>query len=397
MISTPGSTYFELTDAVQLDANGNGIASLGPPSGNYWNIRIAQVSTRNANTPVPYCGLYKASPGPIEVLDTTSLIDDTSLGSGDTTGMLAGTVVQSPDRVYAQFIGGQPNTVATLKLYGNNYTTPPGTGFLPDVPGDHFFGKPSTEVITSMFGVAGGSVTALAPGTVTTITAAPLDMRRFQGYYLSVFAALNGAAPANPLSLVVQSDWLSNLAGTANLYNDGWEFWPLVGAGAFPFSGDALQVQDNTHGPYLSLSLRNTSAAGNIDVVYNLFGTNHSFPGQSARQRDSFFNPKGDGILLGSSDNIAGGATVTKLARYGHGPATLSILTAGQPNLVQAFPGTNNIFGLIPIYTETVPANTQRFIPLSLPKRSIRINVTNTGGVAAVTQMYLINEYPNNG
>ncbi len=393
-ILTPTSTYLEKVVSVQLDATGAGTAVLRPDAGQHWDVRLVQVGTRSANTPVAYCAIYRGAPN---TYDNTTFIDDTSIGSGDTSAIIAGSVTQYGEAISAVFVSGNPGDIATMKLFGLNHMTPPGGDQLPPVPGDHFFGKPSTEVVTSLFGVAGGSVTALAPGAVQTITATPLDMRKYQGFYLSVFAALNGAAPANPLSLVVQSDWLSNVTGTANLYNDGWEFWPLVGGGGFPFSGDALQVQDNTHGPYLSLSVRNTSAAGNIDVVYNLFGTNHSFPGQSARQRDSFFNPKGDGILLGSSDNIAGGATATKLARYGHGPATLSVLTAGQPSLVQAFPGTNNVFGLIPIYTETVPANTQRFIPLSLPKRAMRINVTNTGGVASVTQMYLINEYPNNG
>lgn len=137
------SVYLSRTATTAADQfNAPVSAQLGPSSGKYWAISSVRVSrlqqpqfqpTGNVNLGLGYIGKYTSfvypycalHVGPTNVQDYTSFIDDTLLGSGDTSSIISGTIVSYGEAITAVWhnasIGGGVSSPLALTIYGREY------------------------------------------------------------------------------------------------------------------------------------------------------------------------------------------------------------------------------------------------------------------------------------
>lgn len=122
------TSYLQKTVSARLDANGNGTAVLRPDVGQYWAPSLVQVST--AITPAntagggsvsaansALCTLYRGSVGP---LNAANYVDDTFNGSGDSSSIVAGTIVMYGEAITAVWADGTPLDTAIMTVYGRS-------------------------------------------------------------------------------------------------------------------------------------------------------------------------------------------------------------------------------------------------------------------------------------
>ena len=102
--------------SVKLDANGNGQCSVGP-AGVDWVITTTTVSTATA-VKQPIANLY------LNGVSQANLVDGTYTGSGDTTDTKH--LLQPGEQLYATWTGGDPGTLAFLRVGAMAY--PAGQG-----------------------------------------------------------------------------------------------------------------------------------------------------------------------------------------------------------------------------------------------------------------------------
>lgn len=114
----PGGGQFA---SVTLDANGNGIAQLGPQRvREHWQVTNAAVKV--AGTVLQNGMLVPKNQAQCSVYFGTALASSTFLGNtasgstGDTCGV--GQDLQTGQSVFAQWNGGDPGAVATLTVFG---------------------------------------------------------------------------------------------------------------------------------------------------------------------------------------------------------------------------------------------------------------------------------------
>jgi hypothetical protein len=107
----------DTSGTVALDGSGNGTVKLGPSfPREKWLLNTASIQTSAPNT-FPLCSIY-VGPQP-----TAAYIVDTSyLGSGDSTGRVAGYPVSVGNYVWAVWSGGTPGAQATLRVFGDKET-----------------------------------------------------------------------------------------------------------------------------------------------------------------------------------------------------------------------------------------------------------------------------------
>lgn len=133
--------YLVRTASVTLDNQGNGTITLGPDTGEYWAPNFIRVGTNSTNRTVAYLAAYQ---GAIGVQDATTFVDETYLGNGDVSSVVAGTIVQRGEAISVAWTGGTPGTVAILTIYGRVAgTLPELASVLGTIPGARFQGSNS--------------------------------------------------------------------------------------------------------------------------------------------------------------------------------------------------------------------------------------------------------------
>src|SRR6476619_5108285 len=139
--------YLTQTVSSTSDANGFAVAQLAPDTGEYWAPSLVRVGSSN-NQPAPtplYAALYH---GASNVIDYTTFLDETYLGFGDTSSVIAGTIVQRGEALTVKWRGGTPGAVATLSIFGRNASTlPEVAGVLSPVPGARFRGADQSTLL----------------------------------------------------------------------------------------------------------------------------------------------------------------------------------------------------------------------------------------------------------
>lgn len=118
MTDNPLNTF----GTVKLDGSGNGTVRIGPSvRGQVWTLTVAAVVTSTAGVPtaaVPQCTVFiGAQP------TNDNLIDGTFTGSLNATGAVAGHPITAGNYIYAVWSGGDPNSTATLSIFGT-YSEP---------------------------------------------------------------------------------------------------------------------------------------------------------------------------------------------------------------------------------------------------------------------------------
>ena len=367
---SPRSDYLTKSASVVLDSNGNGTINLVPDVGQYWTPKLVRVSTTLLSSPVAYCAIYE---GAVTIKSQSTFIDDTSAGSGDTTSMVAGTVVQFGEAITAVWIGGNPGDTAIISVFGVSCNTPPSVSDLPTTPGTHFAGKPvqQTSVVQSL-----QSGISLAPNAGFFSTGL-LDVRSFQSYTLQIRATAQ-SVPAKFDEVTVQLFWFKNSNGLADtIFNDNASVIPnWLTAGTFNFTAGSLYMQDNHHGAYLSILVTNLSLTITQSLNFVLTGSSRVLSQTFARQGQ---NPS---FIIGPPViTIAAAGLTTIPMNFAYGRVRLHV-DNNSGAAMNLFVGT---IGGAPILTVLgLATGTSTDYEMILPKASCTIGVS-TGAAGAVT------------
>lgn len=105
---------------VTLNGSGNGTASLGPVTGERWQLASAAIRTNTSSNPaaaVPECRIYIGG----AAIDSF-FIDGTFTGSLNSTNAVSGIPVGNGQRIFAVWANGDPGSVATLSVIGTSET-----------------------------------------------------------------------------------------------------------------------------------------------------------------------------------------------------------------------------------------------------------------------------------
>lgn len=354
------TTYLKKTVSTRLDATGAGRVSLRPDVGQYWNLRYVTVATKIKAYPTPSCVVYC---GASTTLDETTYVDDTNLGSGDSSSFVSGQIVGYGEGVTAVWEGGNALDNAVLTIVGTVADVRPTSVQDVGVPGARFLGR----ALEQMSALATGSNQIVAP--LSPISTAIFDVRSFQAYYLNIGASSSGAASFVPLSVTLS--WFDTLIGTNIQYSEIVHFLADTGA-PFTFVGQNFFAQDVQHGPYMRMTLATTILGSpNITVSYQLNGTTRTIYQPYQRHRLGV-----NGILVDIGNTVIGaGATHDIPAQYSYGRVLERVTNVGaNPIIVSRF-----FDGVIDEQYQVaagVPSTLERIFP----KQACTYTVTSVAG-----------------
>jgi hypothetical protein len=332
------------------------------------------VSTLSQALPVPYCAVYQ---GAVTIADLTTFIDDTFLGSGDTSSVISGTVVHYGEGIIAKWTGGNPGDTAVLTIYGVSTDVPPSIEGMPGIPGTRFAGRPTTEIVSTISRIT--TPQALGSGSVTTLN---FDMRQFASYYFNINAQVSGVPTGyNPIEITPRFGADSNIpfnlqSPTSLVFPDTYEYYAAASA-PFIFGGGPLTINDVVHGPWLNLQILN-NGPDTVNYTYLLMGTTRLLPGPYARQEGPSPGVSGmDGILLFQGGNIPGAGVFTFPALFGYGETYVKFSTgANGLNFSWNF-GSSGLFDF-----RGVAANSAIREFYNFPKRAALVSVAGPVGTA---------------
>jgi hypothetical protein len=375
------STTLSAVGTTVLDANGNGDITLRPDVGQNWSPLFVRVSTstRNGQT---YCAVFHGSPGVDP--QASQFIDDTFLGSGDASSMIAGTPVLFGEAVIFQFQGGLPGDTATATVFGQQSSLAPNLDLVPQVPGTHFAGHLVTEtnkVLVQQGTFLGTTITPLTSLTFPS-PGAGFDVSVFNSYAFSLNCAVHTATATAP-PLQVTLTFLEATGGVA--YQDIYEVFADLSANN-TFHGGTVSIQDVVHSGRLQLVLTNNSPTISIDVNFSLTVSTKQLPGVYARQQSGT-----DGTLLEVQTNIGATGVDTLPLPLGYGDTYIKFFNNGAAtmNLFLGFGSLSAGVGATNDFVDTIPATTGRIEPFSggvpagrfiFPKRAGIIHVQGTVG-----------------
>ena len=112
MAALPLDTFAVVT----LDPTGSGQASVGPASGQMWQVSYTTVSTVSQNPPLPQCSIYTGNAG-----GPVTLLDATFTGNGDSTDAPA--TLYPGSYLWAVWAAGNPGDQATVRVQGQSVTS----------------------------------------------------------------------------------------------------------------------------------------------------------------------------------------------------------------------------------------------------------------------------------
>jgi hypothetical protein len=321
--------------------------------------------------------------GGINVTTPDAFVDSTFLGSGDTSSIISGSVIQFGEAITAVWTGGTPNDTAILGVYGMVSDVPVATGsLLPGVPGAHFVGRvPFTydQVALST------SPTIVTGGTLTT---AIIDMRAYQGCMIKIRASTITVTPAAYNPARINMNWYMDSGATDLVFKDSYEIFAQQVGGTFVCNNGHLNVHDIVHGPFLRINVYNNgpdSITGSVEVN----GTSRSFGTLYMQEVDFQPTPAQvlwDGVLHNiHNDSLGPGASVNFAMKMEPGNIAVKMATATMPYSFQFTIGS-----LPEVELFLIPASTTSRQNLIFPKRSVVVNVKNTG---AGTDVYSLSVY----
>lgn len=175
--------YLVMQQSAVVDQLGSATIQLTPAVGQFWAIAVVRVSqmtrpqlqnftsapfgdyqTRYLPLQYPYCSLYVGATG---VRDSTTFVDDTTLGSGDSSSIVSGTVVEYGESITARWLGADPGNTVLLNVYGRSFEsiTDVQNEFAP-VPGSRFAGTTANNMVWSPMSITntvGGAFPWVAP------------------------------------------------------------------------------------------------------------------------------------------------------------------------------------------------------------------------------------------
>lgn len=364
-----------------VDANGNATVVNRPEVGEYWAPLLVSVSTTSALSPVAHATVYHGSPG--VPVNQNQYIDDTFLGSGDTSSVISGTSIQYGEAVITTFVGGRVGDTATVVVYGQTSDFPSNISLAPQVPGTRFAGHPSTEIVLNDGFVSPATPLMVPPLSTVTINAAGsisnggfTDVRQFNSYSLRISPIVTVAATpaASPNPSTVTLKWASQPSTNIRLYQDLAQWWTNSAGGTYVLQNGETFMQDVHHGPYLTVLYSNESAVDTVALSYTLQYSTRQQPSQHVSQ---LINT--DGTLALANGAVPGGTSIDLLCPIAYGRASWKLGNTGANPLTYTI-----LYGTLPTVDQfTVAAGTADRREIIVPKRAIRYNIAALAGASA--------------
>lgn len=117
------SQYLAKTLSALVKDDGSATVTFSPPVGQYWAVAAMRVSSTtqpqfNFGKAYPYCAVFA---GPTGVVDASTFMDDTTLGSGDTTSVISGTITSYGESLTASWQFARAGDNAIMTIYGRVY------------------------------------------------------------------------------------------------------------------------------------------------------------------------------------------------------------------------------------------------------------------------------------
>src|SRR5258708_515197 len=375
--------YLHQTTSVQFDGNGNGAVALRPSVGQYWAPTFVRISTQNQNPPFPHCTIYQgaisgSTAGP------SSYVEDASVGNGDGSSIISGTVVQFGEAVLAKWTGGNPGDTGIITIYGTSCDTPTAVSDnLPTTPGTHFIGHAGADATVALFTVANDSI----PANAGVKLYPPVAVSSFASFQLSIDTQ-NGAGGTFSFFRFTFI-WALDAPGQNKLGQEDYVIASLADR-VYHYVGNGPMISS-----YLSIQIINCDHVAAANTSFTIQGS--SRPRTVAKIREKalpFFGPNGhlmvDNVLAAYSGTQAPNtSSANLLLRFYHGPATLDILSTGQAagNKVQftLSPEPNDEFngsggpGSYNIWDSSAAAvHSDIITTIDLPRRAMKMVVKNT-------------------
>jgi hypothetical protein len=153
---------------------GSASITMGPDVGQFWAVSTVRITSSTqpqfvASANNPYCAIYH---GATSVgANATTFLDDTTLGSGDTSSIISGAITMYGDSITASWILGTIGDTVTLTLYGRSYDNLPELqNQLAPVPGARFAGTTANASVWTYKSVVNntGALFSVSFPTITT-------------------------------------------------------------------------------------------------------------------------------------------------------------------------------------------------------------------------------------
>lgn len=368
-------TLLKDVSTITLDGSGNGTAVNSPNVAEYWQPMMVAVGCNTTLTPVPHATVYHGSPG--VPVNQGQYIDDTFLGSGDTSSVISGTSIQYGEAVITVFENGTPGAVVTVVVYGQTSDVPSNLSLPPQVPGTRFSGHPTTEVVTLNAVVNIGTpvilnaAQTLVLNTGQTSFAGYTDVRQYGAYDLKVFARAVGGVATAPVSILMQASWVTSPTSNDQMYQDTQEFWADGAGPTFNAALGSAYFQDVQHGPYGRWRITNQSVDA-VELSYTLVFSTRIPPSHLFRQNSGV-----NGILVTTQAIIGAGANADILCPILYGRGFIRFGNIGANAVIYGF-----LYGSFPLVAEqiTVAPGAVDRREIILPKNALRINIFSAAG-----------------
>lgn len=142
--------YLVRTGSAVIKADGTATVKLAPAVSEFWTVVLVRVSASEQPQSTflisyPYCAVYQ---GPVGVISPATFLDDTTLGSGDSTSIISGTVTLYGEAITASWSQGIPGDTVTLTVYGRSWSNLPDIqSQMAPVPGARFAGTTGNGMV----------------------------------------------------------------------------------------------------------------------------------------------------------------------------------------------------------------------------------------------------------
>jgi len=142
--------YLTITKSAIVADDQTAIVSLAPPVGQFWAVSAVRISASvqpqtDFGKSYPYAALYA---GAVGIIDPTTFMDDTTLGSGDISSVISGTITAYGDALSVAWQFATPGISVYVTIYGRMYDNLTElTTQLAPVPGARFAGTTGNAAV----------------------------------------------------------------------------------------------------------------------------------------------------------------------------------------------------------------------------------------------------------
>lgn len=365
--------YLNFTQTTTLDAFGNGSIVMAPDTGEFWApsfVRVSADISLSGAAPL-HATLYH---GATNIANYTTFIDETYLGQGDVSSIVAGTVVQRGETLMAKWVGGTPGTIVVMSLYGRVADSLPAiASVLAAIPGARFRG--ADQSVLGVFDlrfrdIGGNTVVNLNPAEVKLFGNTFFNSYGADGIYLSIQSSINLLGTYFPAKISMDWDW-----NTSTQQVDEFVV-PATGPGVTLTTDFIFPVRSNRFGIRVTAPTANATT-----VIVNAYSCrNPSGIPQTVFNRNLLYSRVNIVVGAGAIDQVPNGRTWLGPAVW-HVDSTAATWTMNINYI--------DVNGVTTLVASRSSADIRQDTLIYLPAAPLQMTFANTSGAAAPFSSWL--------